>query len=54
MERMWRVREVAELLRVHRATVNEWIRQGRIRAVRVGKLWRIPDSEVKRIVERGV
>ncbi len=53
-ERFLKPREVAELLRVHRVTVTEWIRAGRIKAIRVGRLWRIPESEVRRLLEQGV
>ena len=36
------VREAAQLLRVGPRTVYNLIRSGRLRAVRVGRLWRVP------------
>jgi putative resolvase len=49
-ERLYRTSEVAEILNVSVSAVKKWIKQGNIRAVRVGKLWMIPESEVKRFL----
>ncbi|MEM4970904.1 MAG: IS607 family transposase [Sulfolobales archaeon] len=49
-EKLYRTREVAEFLNISVSAVKKWIRQGRIRAVRIGKLWMIPESEVKRFL----
>jgi len=49
MEKLLRVSEAAKILGVGNSTIRLWIRQGRIRAVRIGKLWRIPQSEVERL-----
>ena len=39
------VREVAELLKINEATVRRWIRDGELRAIDIGKGWRIgPDD----------
>jgi excisionase family DNA binding protein len=44
--------EVAELLRVHPATVTRWIRLGLIEAMRLpGGTYRIPRSELERLRE---
>ena len=37
-------REVGDALGIHEATVRVEIRRGRLRAIRVGRLLRIPDS----------
>ena len=50
MEKLLRVSEASKILGVAPTTIRLWIRQGRIRAVRIGKLWRIPQSEVERLV----
>ena len=49
-EKLYRTREVAEILNISVSAVKKWIKQGRIKAVRVGKLWMIPESEVKRFL----
>lgn len=38
--------EVAEILRVDRRTVYEWLRSGKLKAVRFGDTWRIPRKVV--------
>ncbi len=42
--------ELADILRVHPETIRKSIRQGRIRAQKVGRLWRIPWLECVRVV----
>ena len=49
--RMYRTGKIAELLGVHRVTVIRWIKQGKIKAVRIGREFRIPESEVKRLLK---
>jgi len=50
VERFYRTREVAKLLNISVSGVKKWIREGKIRAVRVGRFWMIPESEVRRIL----
>jgi len=47
MERLYKVSEVAKMLNVSTVAVRKWIRSGKLRAKRVGKLWMIPESELK-------
>lgn len=42
------VHQVAAELKIHPATVRSWINDGRLRAVRVGREWRVRRSEVNR------
>ncbi len=39
------------MLGVNRVTVIRWIKQGRIKAVRVGREYMIPEDEVKRLLK---
>jgi excisionase family DNA binding protein len=54
MPRLLKPSEVARVLGVHRITVYQWIREGKIKAVRIrsGKrVWlRIPDEEVRKLI----
>jgi excisionase family DNA binding protein len=43
-ERFLTINQTAELLGVHHGTVRRMIAKGRLRAVRVGRLWRVPGS----------
>ena len=40
------VQEVAELLKVNEATGRRWIRDGDLRAIDIGKGWRIGDADL--------
>jgi excisionase family DNA binding protein len=46
-EAFYTVDEAAERLRMHPDTLRRQLRQGRIRSVRTGKLWRIPESALE-------
>uniref|UniRef100_A0A7J3YU23 IS607 family transposase n=1 Tax=Ignisphaera aggregans TaxID=334771 RepID=A0A7J3YU23_9CREN len=50
MERVYKVSEVARMLNVSTVAVRKWIRAGKLGAKRVGKLWMIPESELKRFL----
>ena len=40
------VKEVADRLKVAEATVRHWIKEGQLRAIDIGKGWRIADSDL--------
>ena len=42
--------EVAAVLRVSHRTVVRWLQQGRLRGIRVGRQWRIPEEELQAIL----
>lgn len=41
------VKELADRLKVNEATVRQWIREGNLRAIDIGKGWRIADSDLE-------
>ena len=49
--KLYRTGKVAEMLGVNRVTVFRWIKQGKIKAVRVGREYRIPEGEVNRLLK---
>jgi len=53
-ERLLSPYEFAERLSISRWTVYKMIGDGRIQSIKIGRLVRIPDSEVNRIVEQGL
>lgn len=51
IEKLYSTSEVAELLGVHIKTLQRWIRDGQIAALKVGSRYRVQESEVKRLTE---
>jgi len=49
--RLYRTGEAAKRLGVTKMTVLRWIKAGKIKAYKVGREHRIPESEIKRILE---
>jgi excisionase family DNA binding protein len=45
-DRYQTVQELAERLEVAEATVRQWIRSGELRAIDIGKGWRIADTDL--------
>lgn len=45
--------ELAALLKVTRQAIYNWIQQGRMEAVRIGRTVRIPAEEVERLLREG-
>lgn len=41
------VKEVADRLKVAEATVRHWIKDGQLRAIDIGKGWRIASADLK-------
>lgn len=42
--------EAAARLKIARRTVYQWLREGRIRGTKLSNLWRIPESELNRLL----
>ena len=45
-EPLWTPEEVAEYLRVRPLAVYRWLREGRLHGLKVGRLWRIRQSDL--------
>jgi excisionase family DNA binding protein len=50
-EEYYTVKEVADRLKVTRQAVYDWIRDGRLRAVKVGRRTRVPGSAVTEFLQ---
>ena len=46
------VKEVADRLMVGEATVRNWIKDGELRAIDIGKGWRIADSDLNAFLRK--
>ena len=56
-EQVLTVAEVAKRLRIHPVTLRGWLKAGKVRGVRLGGSragWRIPASEVARVLAQGI
>ncbi len=49
--RLYRTGEVAKKLGISKMTVLRWIKSGKLKAYRIGKEYRVPESEILRILE---
>lgn len=51
---MFTIKEVAKMLKVAEMTVFRHIHNGKIKAVKVGKSWRISENEIEKIKRYGI
>jgi len=51
-EKYYTIEEVAEMLKVVYMTVYRWIKQGKLKAFRVGKKYMIKKSDIEALVEK--
>ena len=49
--RLYRTGEAAKKLGVSKMTILRWIKSGKLKARRIGKEYRVPESEIRRILE---
>lgn len=47
------IEEVASIFKVHFRTIYAWIKQGKVKSVKVGRRHYITDEEVERIKREG-
>lgn len=46
-ERFYTPEQVARLLQVRTITVHRWLREGKLKGFRIGRLWRISHSHLE-------
>ncbi len=54
LERLLPTEEVADMLGVSIYTVWRWIKEGKLRAFRPGREYRIPESAIEELLERSL
>lgn len=52
-ERMFSPEETATMIGVSVYTVGVWLRAGKIRGVKLGRVWRIPESALDELAQGG-
>ena len=50
---MWTVKEAADYFKVKQVTFIRRINRGKVKAIKIGSAWRIPDEEIERIKKGG-
>ena len=53
-EKLYKLSEVMDVLGVTRVTLYNYIKAGKVKAVKVGAQWRIPQDEYNRLLEQGI
>lgn len=51
MDRLLTPEEVAEILAVTPKSVREWLRQGKLKGVKAGRLWRIRERDLEAFLD---
>ena len=52
LEQYYTIEEVAEKLKVTRQAIHNWIKEGRIDSIKIGRARRIPAASIERLVEQ--
>lgn len=51
--KLYTVQEVADALRVHSRTAYRLVKEGKIKGIKVGSQWRIPESALLEYIDSG-
>ncbi|MBC7341188.1 MAG: helix-turn-helix domain-containing protein [Clostridia bacterium] len=51
MENFYTPQEIAQKLKIDIRTLYRWIREGHLKAVKIGHFWRISESELNRLLK---
>ncbi len=49
-ERFYTIKEVAELLKVSDGAVRKWLKSGKLKGIKLGRIWRIKKSDLEEFV----
>jgi len=52
-EKLYTVEEAAGTLSISPLTLTKWLRTGKIRGVKLGRVWRIPESALEELAKDG-
>lgn len=53
-EKYYSPREIANKYNVTSSAVNKWIKQGKLKAIKLGNVWRIPESALQEFIKTGI
>ncbi len=49
-EKFYTIKEVAELLKVSDGAVRKWLKSGKLKGIKLGRIWRIKKSDLDEFV----
>ena len=52
-DKIYKITEVADMLRVRDYTVREWLRTGQMGGFKAGRVWRIRQADVDEFIRKG-
>ena len=50
MEKLYTPEQIAQLLQVNVVTVHRWLRDGKLKSVKLGRLWRVSSEDFDEFV----
>jgi len=51
MEEIYTIKQVAEKIQLQEKTVREWLRTGKMKGVKLGRIWRIREQDLIQFLE---
>ena len=52
MEKVYTVKEITEYLKLHKTTVFRMIKDGRLKAIKIGKEYRFKETDIQEFLQR--
>lgn len=52
-DRIYTLDEIAEMLHITRRTLYAYIKEGKLQAVKIGKYWRVSETNLQAFLEKG-
>lgn len=49
-EKFYTIKEVAELLKVSDGGVRKWLKTGKLKGIKLGRIWRISKSDLEEFI----
>ena len=50
MEKFYTPEQIAQLLQVNVVTVHRWLRDGKLKSIKLGRLWRVSSENLEEFV----
>ncbi|MDT8337066.1 MAG: helix-turn-helix domain-containing protein [Candidatus Izemoplasmatales bacterium] len=51
--KLYTIEEISDILKVTPRTIYNYIKSGNLKAVKIGKYWRVTDSALQEFIENG-